>query len=256
MSKHYVFVANWKMQLSYAQTILYCRKNHQELKALAALPHIQQLIICPTMPAINAVKDLMQDTSVLLGAQDCSCFSAGPYTGEVSAKSLAEIGCAYCLVGHSERRIFFGETDARAAQKIDELLNEKIVPILCVGETYQEYCSGLTQTVLENHLRALTENIRAQNRIVNQLLCAYEPIWAVGTGIVAVPEVIEPVLRFMHAWFLRECPQIQKVTCLYGGSLDEKNIQKMISIKELDGFLVGGASLDFQKFKNMLSYGL
>lgn len=253
MAKPCMFVANWKMQFSYLQAIDFCRQHGTELDARAKA-HGLTVVLCPTIPALPVMVDVLRNTSILLGAQDCSRFKEGPYTGEISARSIAEVGCSYCVVGHSERRRHVGETDAQAAEKIGNLLAVGVVPILCVGETYEERCQKNTIKVIEEHLYNLTVAIRAAAYPVERLVCAYEPVWAVGTGCVADCQDIAQAIRVIKEWFARECPQVKDVICLYGGSVNEKNIAEIRSIDLLGGFLVGAASLDFQKFKNMLSY--
>lgn len=286
--KHFTYVANWKMQLSFKQSLEFCEQNFDGIEKLCSPS--SDIIVCPSFDALHMIATLTSDTHVGIGAQDCSEHAAGPYTGQVQAQSLAEIGCTHCIVGHSERRIYQGETNEHVGDKVSVLLKEQINPIVCIGETAEQRNTEKTFAVLERQLEpvfkaikkahlplpekgteeptwklesigGMAEKLGSRLELDNPAqrprspLCvyiAYEPTWAIGTGTTPTPQDLQKTI----SWIAQHC-QSAITTCqwiiLYGGSVDEKNAALLKKVSGLDGFLIGGASVDFQKFQNIVS---
>jgi triosephosphate isomerase len=239
-----VIAGNWKMY-----------KTVQEAEALvgALLPRVsglsdREIVLCPPFPALATVAAACRGTRVAVGAQDVHWEREGPYTGEVSAPMLTAVGCRYVIVGHSERRQHFGENDAVVNRKLKAVLAEGMRPILCVGETLEQRELGLTRAVVEIQLRAGLAGVNRGE--VSRLVVAYEPVWAIGTGRHARPEDAQEVIAFLRS-VLAELggeEAAKEVPFLYGGSVKPDNIAGFLVQPDIDGALVGGASLDAESF--------
>jgi triosephosphate isomerase len=237
-------VGNWKMNAT-----------NSEARALAAavraglgarLP--ADVILCPPFTALAILAEVLRGSEIGLGAQNCHWERAGAYTGEVAAPMLAEIGCRVVLVGHSERRKEFGETDAQVNRKIQALLGLGLTPVLCVGETYDERRQGLTFMTVEGQLRAGLAGLDPQ--AVTACTLAYEPVWAIGTGVNATPAQAAEVHGYLRGLVseLTSKETAQQVRILYGGSVKPDNAGELAAEPEIDGALVGGASLNATAF--------
>src|SRR5438067_1350435 len=187
-----------------------------------------QCAICPPFPYLGEVGEGLRGTPVSLGAQNVSEHANGAYTGEVSAAMLAEFGCGYVIVGHSERRQLYGESDAQVAAKFAAARSAGLTPILCVGETLAEREAGRTEEVVARQLGAVA---------FSQAVLAYEPVWAIGTGRNATPEQVQTV----HAFLRQRVPHDTPI--LYGGSVKPQNAAAIFAMPDVDGGLIGGASL-------------
>ncbi|MCX6797993.1 MAG: triose-phosphate isomerase [Candidatus Falkowbacteria bacterium] len=233
MSK--IFVSNWKMQLNYSASLKLANDFKKKFKNFSGLA-----VLCPDFLSLAAVAQIIKTTPLKLGAQDCSLRDQGAYTGEVSARNLKALGANYVIIGHSERRQYFFETEAIINQKLRDAQVDKLIPILCVGESLAERKVGLTKAVLKNQLRLALKNIKPG------LIIAYEPIWAIGSGRVAKSEEVE----LIHAFIKQEARQILKkaVKVIYGGSVTAADFASFKKTKNIDGFLVGGASLKATEF--------
>jgi len=249
-NSRFLYVANWKMELSFKQAILFYKK-HQNGFARLSDDGEADIIVCPSFEALHPLAELFKTSAVFLGAQDCASHKYGAYTGQVSVQSLSEIGCAYCLVGHSERRNYFFETDKDVAEKVDQLLLVDIQPIICVGETRQDYDVGNSFTAVGKQVSAVCELVQEQKKSAH-LIFAYEPVWAVGTNKVTSNEHIENMFEFIYATAFRCSPEVT-ITLLYGGSVDVQSINQLKQINGLGGFLIGRASRDFQKFEKIVT---
>lgn len=186
---------------------------------------------------------LVDSNKVLLGSQNVSRDGVGPHTGEVSAKQLKSFGVKYCLVGHSERRMEQKESNYDCCEKIKMLLNEDIIPILCVGENLEDRKSGNYKEFINNEIRKATSELNSEE--IGKLIIAYEPIYSIGTGIIPTNEEVEEVFNI-----IKETLPTNKL--LYGGSVNDDNISVLKSIKNIDGFLIGGLSLEVDKLKVFL----
>ena len=200
------------------------------------------LAICPPAIFLMKVGGMLADSEISLGAQNVCDQASGAFTGEVSAAMLVESGCQYALVGHSERRTLYHESDALVAARFSMAVSSGLTPILCVGETLQEREQGNTENIVARQLDAVIE---AQGiAAIGQAVIAYEPIWAIGTGQVATPEQAQAVHRFIRDKLAQADAEIAaKVQILYGGSMNPANAAELLSQPDIDGGLIGGASL-------------
>ena len=248
----YVYVANWKMYLSVDQEVNFCKKNDDALQKLQEQNNCT-IIICPSFIALAPLIELLQKTTISIGAQNCSDHQLGAYTGEVSAQSLAEIGATYCIIGHSERRHYQHETDAMVAAKMVLLLQHKIMPIICIGETKKESDLALqqTQTILLQQLEPLFAVLRKSTHQDASIIIAYEPVWAIGTGIIPGHHYLESVFEWLQKTIATHLPAT-KITLLYGGSVDPTTITQLKKIPAIAGFLIGKASTDFEQFTKII----
>ena len=196
-----------------------------------------EVAVCPPSPYLEQVSALLAGTPIAWGAQNISEHAQGAYTGEVSAAMIKEFGCRYAIVGHSERRQLFGESDARVAAKFTAARAAGIIPILCVGETLEEREGGRTEAVVARQLEAVTKNIDFGNAVL-----AYEPVWAIGTGRNATPEQAQAAHAFLRARLSAD------VRILYGGSVKASNAAAIFAMPDVDGGLIGGASLVAKEF--------
>ena len=237
-------VANWKMNGTVA-----------EARALAAgvrdglrRPRGVEVVLCPPFTALGAVRELLAAGPIALGAQNSHWEAAGSFTGEISPPMLAELGCRFVLVGHSERRKEFGETDEQINRKVRAILATGMAPILCVGETAEERAQGLTFTTVEGQLRAGLAGLEAA--AIGFCVLAYEPVWAIGTGQHAAPAQAGEVHGYLRGLLseLATKEVAQRVRVLYGGSVKPDNAAALTAEPDIDGALVGGASLSPQGF--------
>src|SRR5277367_5164725 len=179
MNKKRIYVANWKMQLSYRQTVEFCTRYVSALDALSARSDAR-IILCPSFVALQTVIQNCARSSIAVGAQNCACHAHGPYTGQVNARSLQDIGCTYCIVGHNEARAYLHEAHTDIALKVKQLLTCNIIPIICIGENAQQHAQGVTRDVLAHQLDPIITQVRAHAQAMYMI--AYEPVWAIGTG--------------------------------------------------------------------------
>jgi len=234
---------NWKMNGSLAS-------NQALLKAvlppLAALGRARYAV-CAPFPHLVTVAQLVRGTNVALGAQDLCQFDDGAYTGGVSAAMLADCGCRYVIVGHSERRSVFGETDDLVAQKFAVAIKHRLAPILCVGETLAERESGATEAVVARQLDAVIRRCGAA--ALGQGVLAYEPVWAIGTGKAATPQQAQAVHAFIRGRIATADHRLaDELLILYGGSVKASNAAQLFAMADVDGGLIGGASLVADEF--------
>jgi triosephosphate isomerase len=251
-----LFVANWKMHKTGAEARSY-------VKELAAcLPRIEDtgVVLSPPYTALAAVAEALKETGlggrVELAAQNIYPEPQGPYTGEVSISMASEHGCRYVIVGHSERRIHFGEDDRLIARKVKALLSGGLVPILCLGERLEERESGRTETVVLNQLDAAFGD-SLQRADMEGVILAYEPVWAIGTGRNAEPADAAAVHREIRSRLQRRYGErsASRIRILYGGSVTPANIGAFMREPEIDGALVGGASLSAERFAEIIQNG-
>ena len=201
-----------------------------------------EIAVCPPFPYLAQAQSILAGSSVALGAQSVSEHASGPFTGEVSASMLAEFGCRYALVGHSERRAQFGETDAVVAAKFEAAQKAGLVPILCVGETLDEREAGKMLSVISGQLSAVLDRVGVA--AMAQAVVAYEPVWAIGTGLTASPGQAQEVhasIRFQVAEL--DVAVADGLRILYGGSVKPQNAKELFGQLDIDGGLIGGAAL-------------
>ncbi|KKQ33439.1 MAG: Triosephosphate isomerase [candidate division TM6 bacterium GW2011_GWF2_37_49] len=252
MTKKYTFVANWKMYLNFDESIKYITDNMDALINLAQLPDTK-IVIGPSFPMIYPMTHMLKSSKIEFSAQDCSTHANGAFTGQVSVKTLSEIGCKYCIIGHSEIRHYNNETDEIVAKKIDLLIDQKISPIICIGENESQKKDGHTFSVLEEQIKNVLELVKIECNKLNGLpiFIAYEPLWSIGSGTIPEKDHLETVFAWLHG-------QVQKNSAsthwnlLYGGSLSEENIAAFKKIDYLSGFLIGKSSTNFQEFEKIV----
>ncbi|GAB3091802.1 triose-phosphate isomerase [Aestuariicella hydrocarbonica] len=232
-------VANWKMNGNLADN----RKLLQSFLASWQGVHHAEVGICPPAVYLPQAIELLGQTNVELGAQDVSAAENGAFTGEVSAAMLADIGCQFALVGHSERREYHAESDQLVARKFKAAQSHKLTPILCIGESLQQREAGETLMVVGEQLKAVIDEV-GRAAIASSVI-AYEPVWAIGTGLTATPEQAQEV----HAFIREQLGAVgNSVRILYGGSVKPSNAAELFSQADIDGALVGGASLNSDDF--------
>lgn len=236
-------VGNWKMNGSLPENEILL----DAVKRGAASLRSSASAVCVPFPYLQQAQRLLQGSSVTWGAQDVSEHAKGAYTGEVSASMLRDFGATYAIVGHSERRTLFGETDDKVAAKFAAARQVGLTPILCVGETLTEREAGSTDAVVERQLRAVADGAGAA--ALRHAVLAYEPVWAIGTGRTASPEQAQAVHAFLRR-VLREYlgEAADDATVLYGGSVKAGNAQELFAQPDIDGGLIGGASLVAEEF--------
>ena len=237
-------VGNWKMHGGLAEA----RELSQAVRDGLKRPRGVEIAICPPFTALGAVAAVLAGSPILLGAQNCHWEARGAFTGEVSPEMLAEVGCRLVLVGHSERRHVFRETDDEISRKVAACLRAGLQPLLCVGETADERRQGLTYTVVEGQLRAGLAGLSAAD--IGRALLAYEPVWAIGTGVNATPGQAAEVHGYLRGLVseLSSKEVAQSVRILYGGSVKADNASELTQDPDIDGVLVGGASLQAPGF--------
>lgn len=206
-----------------------------------------EVVVCPSFVYLYEVAQLLQGSAVNYGSQDVAKEESGAYTGEVSVSMLKDMACKYAIVGHSERRAYYGDTDRIVAEKFVAAQNGGVTPILCVGEVLEERESGQTEAVVERQLQAIID--LAGINALEKSVIAYEPVWAIGTGKTASPEQAQAVHAFIRQWMRKEDGAVaDKVQILYGGSVKAANAKELFSQADIDGGLIGGASLAAEEF--------
>ena len=240
-----LIAGNWKMNGSLAANEALLTALAQGLKTLPAC----DVAVCVPALYIAQVQSL-KTAAIELGAQDISPQVSGAYTGEISASMLKDFGVRYCLVGHSERRQYHGETDALVADKAKAALAGGITPIVCVGETLAEREAGRTEEVVKRQLAAV---IHANGHCISEIVLAYEPVWAIGTGKTASTDQAQAVHQVLRAQLKAATDQFARIKILYGGSMNAGNAASLLGQPDIDGGLVGGASLRAAEFLSIIA---
>jgi len=232
-----IFVANWKLNGSFAFINAFLR----DIKIDFTNQNKACIIICPPYPY---VKDLKSE-NFFKGAQDCSIYSKGAFTGEISSEILKDLDCNFCIIGHSERRNLFNEENKQIYQKVSNCLNSKIIPILCVGETLEQKKKYQTKEILTEQIK---KGIPSESNN-EKLIIAYEPIWAIGTGLTPSVEDIDEI----HNFIKKDISGFENYKVIYGGSVNSSNSKKILAIGNVDGVLVGGASINIEEFNKIIA---
>ena len=234
---------NWKMHCGEAAN----RELVAGILADAPVSDRVSLLVCPPYPYLASVASQLKGSPVALGAQNVSEYEAGAYTGEVAPGMLTDVGCSYAIVGHSERRTLYGESSAQVADKMAAALGAGLIPILCVGETLEERETGRTEQVVAEQLGAAVE--RNGIAAFASAVIAYEPVWAIGTGKTATPEQAQDVHRYIRSLLAEQDASVaENVQILYGGSVKGDNAAGLFGMPDIDGGLIGGASLKAADF--------
>jgi len=255
MKRQTVIAGNWKMFKTGAEAAAMVTK----LKSLVDSTPEVEVVVCPPYTALESVNRALEGSRIGLGGQNLYWEDQGAFTGEISAPMLLACGCRYVIIGHSERRQFFGETDETVNRKLKRVLKDSgpggcLTPILCVGEILAEREAGKVQEVVLGQLERGLAELTAEQ--VSRIIIAYEPVWAIGTGRTATPEIAEEVHRMIRNWL--EAAYSKEVAgglrILYGGSVKPDNIAALMAQPDLDGALVGGASLDAENFSRIVKF--
>ncbi len=237
-----LIAGNWKMNGSLAA-------NDVLLSGILAGLNAQEcdVLICPPVIYLPQCAKILSDAAILMGAQDVSVHVSGAYTGEISAAMLADVGCKYVIVGHSERRAYHHEQNELVAQKAVQALKAGIIPIVCVGETLEQRESGQTNSVVMAQLQAVIDLL--DDAALAQIVVAYEPVWAIGTGKTATPQMAQDVHAVLRGQLMGRCSiAAQKIRILYGGSMKPENAKELLAMEDIDGGLIGGAALKSMDF--------
>ncbi len=239
-----IIAGNWKMY----KTL----KDGQEL-AVALRRELYQIenmdiVVCPPYTLLACLADALETSNILVGAQDCYWQDEGAFTGEVSCKMLQDAGCQFVIIGHSERRQYFQETNETVNKKVKAALSNGLTPIVCVGETLSEREAGKTFSVLDDHIKNGLRDISEADII--KTVIAYEPVWAIGTGRTATPDQAEEAHKYIRALLekMYNKDAARKIRIQYGGSVKPENITELMQQPDIDGALVGGASLKVDSF--------
>lgn len=240
-----IIAGNWKMHTDLAEATILV----EGIKAALAEGEVsREVVVCPPFTGLSTVADLIEDTDVRLGAQNMYFEPKGAFTGEVSPLMLTDVGCHYVILGHSERREYFSESDALINQKIKAAFQYDLIPILCVGESLAQREANETQSFIDSQLTDGLEGLTAEQ--VSQMVIAYEPIWAIGTGKTATAEQAGEVCTAIRAKVaaLFDAATAEALRIQYGGSVKGSNAKEILSQPDIDGALVGGASLKSDDF--------
>jgi triosephosphate isomerase len=251
VARQLLIAGNWKMHGSLTGS----RELVSALCAGVGSEVHARMLLCPPYVYLGAVREWLEGSAILLGAQDVSTkMGTGAYTGEIAADMLRDVGCSHAIVGHSERRMLFGESDAVVAAKFKAAQQAGVTPILCVGETLEEREAGNTERVIERQMSAVID--AAGVAAFAHAVVAYEPVWAIGTGRTATPEQAQHVHAFIRGMIAaRDATIATELKILYGGSVKGANARSLFSMADIDGGLVGGASLTAPEFLEIFRAG-
>lgn len=239
-----IIAGNWKLNKTSLEAIDLVNGLKRELVDVTAV----DIVVCPPFTALTEVHDVLTESNIELGAQNIYWEDSGAFTGEVSAPMLKDIGVKYVIVGHSERRQFFGETNETVNKRIKAALKHKLVPIVCVGENLQERESNKTFDVVRNHVEGSLAGLSKEE--IKGLVIAYEPVWAIGTGKTATSQQAQEVHKYIRTLLekMAGAEVAQSVRIQYGGSVKPENTAELMGQEDIDGALVGGASLKSDSF--------
>ena len=251
MTRRCLIAGNWKMNKTPEETASFIDAFLPRLVDASAT----EVLLLPPYTSLESTGRRLSGTPIELGAQDVHHEASGAYTGAISAPMLVGCGCRYVLVGHSERRRVFGDDDDAVRRKLRAALDAGLSPILCVGETLDERRTGETEAVLTRQLSAALDGL--ENDATDRIVIAYEPVWAIGTGETATPAQAQEAIVGVRAWLAErfDGPTAAKVRILYGGSVKPENAGELVGLPDVDGALVGGASLDPEAFAAIVEAG-
>lgn len=244
-----LIAGNWKMNKTVSESIEFARDF---VKAVSNVTD-RDILICPPFTSLYPVSEIFNGTNVRLGAQNMYFEEKGAFTGEISPLMLKDAGCSFVILGHSERRHIFGESNELINKKVLSAVSHGLVPVLCVGELLEEREEGKTFDVVGSQLEEGLKGVSADSEFV----IAYEPVWAIGTGKTATPELAEEVHRFLREKLseLFGSEKAESVRILYGGSVKPENVDGLMAMNNIDGALVGGASLKVESFVKIVNFG-
>jgi triosephosphate isomerase len=246
-----ILAGNWKMYKTVADAVRYAKEFRALVKDIADV----EIVVAPTFTALHSVAEAARNSNVIVAGQDLHWDREGAFTGEISAPMLREAGAEYVIIGHSERRTLFGETDAAVNRKTHAAFAADLTPIVCIGETLDQRDQNQTFEVLDRQLNQGLDGLTAEQLAL--LVIAYEPVWAIGTGHTATPEQVQEVHAHIRGrlrlWISVEAAERCRI--IYGGSVKPDNIAEIARQPDVDGALVGGASLDVRSFTDIVTRG-
>lgn len=246
--RKYIIAGNWKMNKTGAETV---QLVNALVPRVATLKKVD-VVVCPPFTSLSSASEALKNSTIGLGAQNMYWEESGAFTGEVSASMLKTVGCQYVIIGHSERRQFFGETNQTVNKKTKKAISAGLIPIVCVGETLEERQSGITEKIVQAQLTEGLAGISTEE--MQKVIIAYEPVWAIGTGVTATPEQAEAVHAFIRGLveklYNKEIAAGLRIQ--YGGSMKAENTEELLNQPDIDGGLIGGAALKAESFLGII----
>ncbi len=245
-----ILAGNWKMN----KTVAEAKELASKLIPLVSGARDRDIVLAPTFTALHTVSEAIKGTNISLSAQNLHWEDKGAFTGEISAEMLLDLGCKYVIIGHSERRQFFGETDDTVNKKVKQALKKGLLPIMCVGETLAEREAGKLNEVISRQVTGGLKDIGADD--MKKMVLAYEPVWAIGTGKTATPEQANEVHTLIRGKVksLYDAGTAEGIRIQYGGSVTPENVSQLMNMPDIDGALVGGASLKPESFAALVNF--
>jgi triosephosphate isomerase len=249
MTRRKILAGNWKMHKTAEESAALARELAAALKDK---PSAHEVVVCPTYVALDRVASVLPGSAVQLGAQDLHWEAQGAFTGKISGDMLKAVGVTYVIIGHSEQRAFFHETDETVNKKVRKALADGLKPIVCVGETLEEREAGITEKVVETQMRGAYAGLSPAEAL--STVVAYEPVWAIGTGRTATSRQAQDVHKFIRGLLasLFDAPTAEAVRIQYGGSMKPENAAELLSQPDVDGGLIGGAALKAEAFLGII----
>jgi len=245
-----IIAGNWKMN----KTVAEAKDLASKLGPLVSGAKDREVVLAPTFTALNAVSEAIKGTNMTLAAQNLHWEDKGAFTGEISAEMLLDLGCKYVIIGHSERRQYFGETDETVNKKVRQALNKGLLPIVCVGELLSEREAGKATEVIDRQVTGALKGVTAAE--MQKIVVAYEPVWAIGTGKTATPDQANEIHAFIRGKVrsLYDAGVAEGLRIQYGGSVTPENVSQLMAKPDIDGALVGGASLKPESFAALVNF--
>ncbi len=245
-----IIAGNWKMYKTVKESVDFVKQLDEKLKGVQN----REIVVCPPYLSIPAVSEVLRFSNIAVGAQDAHWENEGAYTGNVSPSMLKETGVKFIILGHSEKRQYDAETDSKVNRKLKNVLKDGLKAIVCVGETLQEREANKTEKVIESQIQGCFEGIGLGDLV--QIVIAYEPVWAIGTGKTATPEQANEVHAFIRSLIEKKYNReaSENIRIQYGGSVKPENIKQLMAQADIDGALVGGASLKVDSFAPIVQY--
>ncbi|MDD5644213.1 MAG: triose-phosphate isomerase [bacterium] len=245
-----IIAGNWKLYKTISEAVEFV----SELKGKVSGVTDIDIVVCPPFTAVSKAADALRGSNIKVGAQDAHWEEEGAFTGEIAPSMLKEAGCSYVIIGHSERRAMFGETNQTVNKKLKAVLKTGLIPIVCVGEKLEEREKGITKDIVKNQVQGSLQGLKKEEMM--NVVIAYEPVWAIGTGKTATPEQAQEVHAYIRELLsdLFDAELSAAVRIQYGGSIKPDNIKSLMSKKDIDGGLVGGASLKVESFEKLVKY--
>jgi triosephosphate isomerase len=243
-----VIAGNWKMNKNIVESVSLVKELKDFVRGIKGV----DIVVCPPFTSLWVIKEIINGTNIHLGAQNMHWESKGAFTGETSPSMLKDVGSEYVILGHSERRQYFRETSIEVAKKTQAALSANLIPIVCVGENLKERESGETKAIIEQEIKALFSKI--DSTLAGRIIVAYEPIWAIGTGRSSSSQDANTIIKFIRELFSSEYGNkiAERIRILYGGSVNYQNISEFMNESDIDGALVGGASLHALSFSQIV----